>query len=413
MKEEVYDPTPAKSIRQEFPIFRNHPALIYLDNAATTQKPDVVVAAERFFYENQNANTHRGAYRLADEATRLIEAVRENIRHWLNAAETAEIIFTGGTTDGINLVARGFLDDRLESDDAVIVTAMEHHANLVPWQQICRQKNARLLVAGIAPDGSLDLEQLENQLKSEAGRVKMLAVTHISNTLGTVNPLDRIIPLAHRYGAPVLVDAAQSMVTHTPDVAALDVDFLVFSGHKIFGPTGTGILYGKRQWLDAMQPVRFGGGMIRDVSFENTLFAPPPQKFEAGTLNLAGIAGMGAATDWIRRIGSDVLRQHSAYLLQYAQEKLRAIPGLRIIGEAPEKSGLISFLVDHIHPHDLATFLDQRHICVRAGHHCTQPLMDLLEIPGTVRVSFSVYNTAEEMDALEEALHAAGAFFGD
>lgn len=411
-KESHYDPELAKNLRQEFPIFRYHPGLVYLDNAATTQKPDAVIAAERFFYEHQNANVHRGAYRLADEATRLIEGVREAVRQWLNAPDVSEIIFTAGATEGINLVARGFLGERLEAGDAVVVTAMEHHANLIPWQQICRQKGARLLVAGLSPDGSLDLEDLENQFKKETGRVKMLAITHISNTLGTVNPLHLIVPMAHRYGVPVLVDAAQSIVTHTPDVAALGADFLVFSGHKMFGPTGTGILYGKKQWLNVMQPMRLGGGMIRDVSFENTVLAPAPQKFEAGTPNMAGIAGLGAAVEWIGRFGSDFFRLHGAYLLQYAQERLCGVPGLRFIGRAPEQSGIVSFLLEPVHPHDLATFLDQQQICARAGHHCTQPLMDLLEIPGTVRVSFSVYNTAEEIDLLAEALHAARAFFG-
>lgn len=412
MKQHPYDPAQAEQLRSEFPIFRNHPGLVYFDNAATTHKPDAVVAAERYFYEHQNASVHRGAYRLADEATRLIEGVRENIRQWLNAPDAAGIIFTAGATESINLVAQGFLGERLDAGDAVVITAMEHHANLIPWQQICRQKKARLLVAGIRPDGSLELEHLENLIKSEAGKVKMLALTHISNTLGTVNPLHLIIPPAHRYGVPVLVDAAQSIVTHTPDLAALDADFLVFSGHKMFGPSGTGILYGKKQWLDAMQAVRFGGGMIRDVSFENTLFAPPPHRFEAGTPNMAGIAGLGAAVDWLRRIGKERFRQHNEHLLSYAQNRLREIPELRIIGEAPEKSGIISLLSGSIHPHDLATFLDQKQICVRAGHHCTQPLMDLLEIPGTVRVSFSVYNTVEEIDLMVEALHAARAFFG-
>ncbi|MEI6411690.1 MAG: cysteine desulfurase [Bacteroidota bacterium] len=401
------------AVRYDFPFFQAHPDLVYFDNAATTQKPASVIEAERFFYENGNANVHRGgAYLIANEATTSYEAVREQVRGLLNAASIREIIFTSGTTEGINIVAQSFAHDALAEDDAILISAMEHHANLIPWQQICRRKKARLLVAPVSKQGVLDLDIFEKMLAREAGRVKIVAITHISNTLGTINPIVQITALAHRYGAVILVDAAQSIVTHPIDTQALDVDFLVFSGHKMFGPTGTGVLYGKEKCLEKMLPVQFGGGMIRDVSFETTRFAPLPHKFEAGTPNIAGVIGLGAAIDWLQKTGSTHIRQHIQALLAYATKQLDAIPGLQIIGQAPEKSGILSILLDDIHPHDLATFLDARGICVRAGHHCTQPLMDFLEIPGTVRVSFSIYNTLEEIDRLAEALKAARVFFG-
>lgn len=404
---------PSKSalLRPDFPIFRNRPELIYLDNAATTQKPAAVADAERFYYEHLNASVHRGAYYLADEATHAYESVREKVRAMLHAPDVRQIIFTSGTTAGINLVAQGFAAGQVGAGDAILISAMEHHANLIPWQQVCLRNQARLLVTPVSYDGVLDLETLEKQLTRGAGRVKMVALCHISNTLGTVNPIADIIALAHRHGAVVLVDAAQSIATHLPDVAALDVDFLVFSGHKMFGPTGTGVLYGKEKWLDLMTPLHFGGGMIREVTFEKTTFAPAPQRFEAGTPNLAGVAGLGAAVDWIQQTGRGVIALHVHRLLEYATRRLQMISGLRIIGKAPEKAGIVSFVFDDIHPHDVATFLDQRHICVRAGHHCTQPLMEFLAIPGTVRASFSIYNTEAEIDQLAEALEAAQAFF--
>ncbi len=399
------------ALRNEFPIFQHHPELAYLDNAATTQKPRAVIEAERFFYENLNANVHRGAYRLADEATAAYEAVREKTRAFLNASSSRQIIFTSGTTAGINLVAQSFAVEQVSEGDAILVSTMEHHANLIPWQQVCLKNKARLLVAPISPEGILDLEAFEKILKNEAGRIKIVAITHISNALGTVNPISEIIRLAHRHGAAVSVDAAQSVTTHLLDVQILDVDFLVFSGHKMFGPTGTGILYGKEKWLDMMPPVQFGGGMIRDVTFEKTTFASAPQKFEAGTPNLAGIAGLGAAVDWIENIGRENIARHIQTLLKYATDRLQEIPGLRIIGQTQEKSGIVSFLPGDIHPHDVATFLDQRNICVRAGHHCAQPLMDFLEVPGTLRASFSIYNSEEEIDRLAEALEEARVFF--
>ncbi len=400
-----------ETVRQEFPIFRHRPGLVYFDNAATTQKPGSVLAAMQSFYETHNANAHRGAYRLAAEATDIYEATREKVRAFLNARSIREIVFTGGTTSGINLVAQSFAASQLSEGDAVLISAMEHHANLIPWQQLCLQKRARLLVVPITSDGALDLEFYKQQLETENGRIKLVAITHVSNTLGTLNPVAEIIALAHRHNAAVLVDAAQSVATHQPDVQALDADFLVFSGHKMFGPTGTGVLYGKESLLEAMPPATFGGGMIRQVSFEQTSYAPSPQKFEPGTPNIAGVAGLGAAVDWLQRIGCQTIDQHVQQLLEQATARLQTIKDLRIIGQAPQKSGILSFLLGDIHPHDLATFLDQHQICVRAGHHCTQPLMDILEIPGTVRASFSIYNTTAEVDLLADAINDASRFF--
>ncbi|MBX2889887.1 MAG: SufS family cysteine desulfurase [Saprospiraceae bacterium] len=400
------------SLRHDFPLFRHRPELAYLDNASTTQKPTAVVDAERFFYEHLNANVHRGAYGLAEKATAACEAVREKTRAFLNAPSARQIIFTSGTTASINLVAQSFAAERVKEGDAILVTAMEHHANLIPWQQVCLKNKARLLVAPISHEGVLDMTAFEKILRSESGKVKAVAISHVSNVLGTVNPISDVLALARKYSAVVLVDAAQSIATHSLDVQALDADFLVFSGHKMFGPTGTGILYGKEKWLDSMSPTVFGGGMIRDVAYEKTTFASTPQKFEAGTPNMAGIVGLGAALDWIENIERENIERHVQTLLAHATARLQSVPGLRIIGQAPKKSGIISFLLGDIHPHDLATFLDQRSICVRAGHHCAQPLMDFLEIPGTVRASFSIYNSKEEIDRLVAAIEDAQVFFG-
>ncbi|MCC6462677.1 MAG: cysteine desulfurase [Saprospiraceae bacterium] len=392
----------ATEIRRAFPIFRHHPGLVYLDSAATTQKPQPVIDAERHFYEWQNANVHRGIYPLAAAATHAFEGAREKVRAFLNARDSREIIFTSGTTAGINLVAQCFAAGRLAPGEAILITAMEHHSNLIPWQQLCLQKKARLLVAGLLPDGALDLENLALQLRENP--VRMLAITHISNTLGTVNPIAEIIALAHRHGVPVLVDAAQSAASMPLDVQALDADFLVFSSHKVFGPTGVGVLYGKAAWLDQMPPYQFGGEMIRDVAFERTVFAAAPQKFEAGTPNIAGVAALGAALDFVGSLDRNALATQARALLQYASEELMRIPGLRIIGQAPGKAGILSFVLEGIHPHDIATILGEQDICIRAGHHCTQPLMELLDLPGTARASLSIYSTEAEVARLAEAI---------
>lgn len=391
-----------QQIRQNFPVFQHFPNLVYLDSASTTQKPQVVIAAEQEFYEQHNANVHRGIYRLAAEATALYEGSRDRCARFLNAPQAKQVIFTSGTTDGINLVAQCFALPRLESGDQVLISAMEHHSNLIPWQQVCLAKKAELKVVPFNQQGELDLEALKDLLNP---RVKILALTHISNTLGTINPIAGIIDMAHAQGVPVLVDAAQSISSHQIDVQALDIDFLVFSGHKIFGPTGTGVLYGKEKWLKEMPPYRFGGEMIRDVTFEKTTFAPIPHKFEAGTPNIAGVATLATALDFVESLGQNNIAAHLQTLLAAGMEKLRGIPGIQFYGEAAQKSGIISFTIDGIHPHDLATILGQQDICIRAGHHCTQPIMDFYEIPGTVRASFSVYNTMEDVTKLGEGVN--------
>lgn len=390
-----------QQIRQSFPVFQHFPNLVYLDNASTTQKPQVVIEAEREYYEQHNANVHRGIYRLAAEATALYEGSRERCARFLNAPQAKQVIFTSGTTDGINLVAQCFALPRLEPGDQVLISAMEHHSNLIPWQQVCLAKKAELKVIPFNHKGELDLQTLQDLLNP---KVKILALTHISNTLGTLNPIAEIIATAHAQGVPVLVDAAQSISSHQIDVQALDVDFLVFSGHKIFGPTGTGVLYGKEKWLKEMPPYRFGGEMIRDVTFSKTTFAPIPHKFEAGTPNIAGVATLATALDFVDSLGQKNIAAHLQTLLEVGMEKLSSIPGIHFYGEAAQKSGIISFTIDGIHPHDLATILGQQDICIRAGHHCTQPIMDFYDIPGTVRASFSVYNTLEDVNTLAEGV---------
>ncbi|MDX2071745.1 MAG: cysteine desulfurase [Haliscomenobacter sp.] len=390
-----------QQIRQNFPVFQHFPNLVYLDSASTTQKPQVVIAAEQEFYEQHNANVHRGIYRLAAKATSLYEGSRDRCARFLNAPQAKQIIFTSGTTDGINLVAQCFALPRLEPGDQVLISSMEHHSNLIPWQQVCLAKKAELKVIPFDQKGELDLQVLRDLLSP---KVKILALTHISNTLGTINPIAEIIALAHAQDIPVLVDAAQSISSHQIDVQTLDVDFLVFSGHKTFGPTGTGVLYGKEKWLKEMPPYRFGGEMIRDVTFEKTTFAPIPHKFEAGTPNIAGVATLATALDFVESLGQNHIAAHLQTLLVAGMEKLRGIPGIQFYGEAAQKSGIISFTIDGIHPHDLATILGQQDICIRAGHHCTQPIMDFYEIPGTVRASFSVYNSVEDLDKLKQGL---------
>ncbi|WP_373551232.1 aminotransferase class V-fold PLP-dependent enzyme [Haliscomenobacter sp.] len=390
-----------QQIRQSFPVFQHFHDLVYLDNASTTQKPQVVIEAERAYYEQHNANVHRGIYRLAAEATALYEGSRERCARFINAPQAKQVIFTSGTTDGINLVAQCFALPRLEPGDQVLISAMEHHSNLIPWQQVCLAKKAELKVIPFNWKGELDLQALKDLLNP---KVKILALTHISNTLGTINPIAEIIALAHEQGVPVLVDAAQSISSHQIDVQALDVDFLVFSGHKIFGPTGTGVLYGREKFLKEMPPYRFGGEMIRDVTFEKTTFAPIPHKFEAGTPNIAGIATLATALDFVESLGQKNIAAHLQILLAAGMEKLSSIPGIQFYGEAAQKSGIISFTIEGIHPHDLATILGQQDICIRAGHHCTQPIMDFYDIPGTVRASFSVYNSVEDLDKLKQGL---------
>jgi cysteine desulfurase / selenocysteine lyase len=397
-----------KRIKNKFPIFKHHPELVYLDSASTTQKLAAVIQAEMNFYTQQNANIHRGIYPLAVTATGVYEGTREKVKTLINAASSKEIIFTSGTTEGVNLVAQSFAFAQLQEGDNIVISAMEHHANLIPWQQICLQKKAELRVIPMDEQGVLVLNGLNKLLDK---RTKIVAITHISNTLGTINPIKTIINKAHKHGIPVLIDAAQSIVSHVLDVQKLDIDFMVFSGHKMFAPTGVGVLYGKEKYLNAMSPYKFGGDMIRDVTFEKTIFAPIPNKFEAGTPNIAGVVGLGAAIDFIEKMGRNKIKKYVQTLLDHATTQLQQIENLEIIGNSREKSAIISFILRGVHPHDVATILASNHVAIRSGHHCTQPIMDFFEIAGTNRVSFSIYNSLEDIDKLVLAIKKVNEIF--
>lgn len=402
----MFDP---KQIRTQFPFFSHHPELAYLDNAATTQKPAAVIQAITDFYEKENTNVHRGIYQIAAQTSQKYEAVRQKVATFLHAAKPENIIYTSGTTASINLVAQSFLAPRLQAGDEVVISAMEHHANLIPWQQVCKKTGAQLRVIPMEKNGELDVHFLQNNLSD---KTKLVAITHISNTLGTINTIADIIDISHKKNFPVLVDGAQSAAHYAMDVQALDVDFFVFSGHKIYGPTGIGILYGKEEHLAAMPPYQFGGDAIRDVRFEETLFAPPPQRFEPGTTNIAGVFGLGAAVDFLQNTNRQAMQGHLRYLTETATEQLKSIDGLHIIGEAKQKSAIVSFTLKNVHPHDVATFLGAENIAVRAGHHCTQPIMDFYGIHGTTRASFAMYNTEEEVERLVAGVKEVAAFFG-
>jgi cysteine desulfurase/selenocysteine lyase len=393
-----------RRIRSEFPILSRKVGsndLVYLDSAATTQKPQVVIDAVRSFYELRNSNVHRGVHRLSQEATTAYEGAREKARAFLGAEHVAETLFVRGTTEAINLVAQSYGREVLRPGDEILITAMEHHSNIVPWQILAGQTGAKLAVAPIADDGSLPLDELADLLSE---RTKIVAVVHASNALGTINPIREIVRLAHAVGAVVLADGAQ-VAGHLPvDVRELDCDFYAISGHKMFAPTGIGVLYGKRALLDRMPPYQGGGDMIRSVTFEKTIYAELPYKFEAGTPNIGGAVGLGAAIDYIEDLGRDRLRAHEDELLAYGTEVLGRVPGLRLIGTAPEKSGVLSFVLEGIHPHDIGTVLDHAGIAVRTGHHCAQPVMDRFGVPATVRASLSIYNTREDLDALVAGL---------
>jgi cysteine desulfurase / selenocysteine lyase len=392
--------TTTNTFRKDFPILsrtvHNKP-LIYLDNGATTQKPQCVIDKERTYYTEINSNIHRGVHHLSQLATSAFEEVREVVANFVNAPSTDEIIFTKGTTDGINLIASCFGKSFLQEGDEVLISTMEHHSNIVPWQMICEEKKATLKVIPMHRSGELDMAAFDELLSS---RTKIVSVVHVSNTLGTINPIETIIEKAHAKGIPVLLDAAQSVAHFPIDVQALDVDFLVFSSHKLFGPTGVGVLYGKSSWLNQLPPYQGGGDMIKEVTFEKTTYNVLPHKFEAGTPNIAGVIGLGEAIRYVQNAGFDVLEKLENELLEYATKQLLTIDGLTIYGTAKRKVSVISFLLDGIHPFDVGTILDQLGIAVRTGHHCTQPLMEYYNIPGTVRASFSFYNTKEDVDAL-------------
>ena len=388
------------TIRNDFPILSrtvyNRP-LVYLDNAATTQKPLCVLDAMREEYLNANANVHRGVHYLSQQATDLHEAARERVRQFVNAKKVEEIVFTRGTTESLNLVASSFSDAMMKEGDEVIVSVMEHHSNIVPWQLQAAKKGIALKVIPMTDEGCLDLDAFE-RLFSEKTRI--VSVAQVSNVLGTVNPVDQIIRIAHGHGVPVMVDAAQSAPHMAIDVQKLDCDFLAFSGHKMYGPTGVGVLYGKEEWLDRLPPYQGGGEMIQSVSFERTVFEHLPFKFEAGTPDYVATHGLAKAIDYMSKIGMDNIAHHEQQLTEYAMERLSQIEGMRIFGPRKLHDAVVSFLVGHIHPLDLGTLLDRLGIAVRTGHHCAQPLMDRRAVQGTVRASFALYNTKEEVDVL-------------
>jgi len=394
---EGYD---VRKARGDFPILSRRvygKPLVYFDNAATTQKPRAVMDAVRALYEKSYANIHRGVHSLSVESSEAYEKAREKMRDFLHAGDTREIVFVRGTTEGINLVAQTYGRANVRAGDEVLISALEHHSNIVPWQILCEEKGARLQVAPINERGEIRLEELERRLSK---RTKIVAVSHVSNALGTVNPVKRIIELAHGRGVPVLVDGAQAAPRLAVDVRDLDCDFYTFSGHKMYGPSGVGILYGKAEHLDTMPPYQGGGDMISSVTFEKTTYNILPYKFEAGTPNIAGAIGLGVAVDYMHSLGIENIEAHENDLLSYATERLSAIPGLRVIGTAREKAAVLSFTLEGVHPHDVGTVLDREGVAVRTGHHCAQPVMDFFKIPATSRASFGLYNTREEVDVL-------------
>ena len=399
-------------LRSDFPILQREvkgKPLVYLDNAATTQKPQVVIDRVSDFLANENANIHRGVHHLSMEATDAYDGARARVAGFLNAAHPGEILFTRGTTESINLVTNSFAIPRLESGDEILLTGMEHHANIVPWQLAAQKSGAEIKVTPFTEIGEIDIDAFENLLGE---RTKIVAFTHVSNVLGTINPAQQMIAIAKEKGLPVLLDGAQA-VPHLPvDVRALDCDFYTFSSHKLFGPDGVGILYGRKDLLNDMPPYQGGGDMIELVSFEKTTFRAPPERFEAGTPNISGAIGLGAAIEYIESLDREAVHAYEQELLTYATNRLKEIPGLSITGTAPEKVAVISFTLKSAHPHDIATILDTAGIAIRAGHHCAQPLMQQLGVPATARASFAFYNTIEEVDKLTEALLEVNRLFG-
>lgn len=398
-------------VRKDFPILSrkvyDHP-LVYLDNAATTQKPLCVLDAMRDEYLNANANVHRGVHFLSQRATDLHEAARETVRKFINARSTDEIIFTRGTTEGLNLVVSSFCDAFMAEGDEVIISTMEHHSNIVPWQLEAARKGIAIRVIPMTDKGDLKMEEFERLFSD---RTKIVSVTQVSNVLGTVNPVKDIIRIAHEHGVPVMVDGAQSTPHFKVDVQDMDCDFFAFSGHKMYGPTGVGVLYGKEKWLDRLPPYQGGGEMIQSVSFEKTVFEKLPFKFEAGTPDYVATHGLATAIDYINHLGIDNIARHEHELTDYAMQQLRTIDGMRIFGESDQKDAVVSFLVGNIHHLDMGTLLDRLGIAVRTGHHCAQPLMIRLGIQGTVRASFALYNTMEEIDALVDGIRRVARMF--
>jgi cysteine desulfurase/selenocysteine lyase len=399
------------SIRADFPILQRRvhgKALVYLDNAATTQKPQAVIDRLSRYYREENANIHRGVHALSVDATEAYDEARERVRRFINAAEARDIVFVRGATEAINLVAATFGRAHVAAGDEIVISHMEHHSNIVPWQILCEEMGARLRVIPITDAGELRLDEYERLL---GPRTRLVAVTHVSNALGTINPVGSMVRTAHDRGIPVLVDGAQAVAHMRVDVQAIGCDFYVFSGHKVFGPTGIGVLYGRGPLLEAMPPYQGGGDMIRSVTFERTLYKEVPGRFEAGTPNIAGAIGLAAAIDYLTTVDLDRVAAYERDLLHYGTEALAGIAGLRLTGTAPHKAAILAFVIEDIHPHDLGTILDRDGIAVRAGHHCCQPLMARLGVPATVRASLALYNTREEVDALASSLRAARAVF--
>jgi cysteine desulfurase/selenocysteine lyase len=394
-----------EKVRKDFPILHQKvhgKPLVYLDNAATTQKPLAVIEAIANYYRHDNSNIHRGVHTLSERATEAYERVRVAAQKFLNAVDTREIIFVRGTTEAINLVAQSYGRKNVGSGDEILITAMEHHSNIVPWQLLCEEKDAKLRVAPINDRGELLLDEFEKLL---GPKTKIVAVGHISNALGTINPVREIVRMAHDRDIPVLVDGAQAAPRIPVDVQALDCDFYAISGHKMYGPTGIGVLYGKAEFLEAMPPYQGGGDMIASVTFDKTVYNRLPYKFEAGTPNIADTIGLGAAIEYLNHLGLETVDRHEADLLSYATQAVESIPGVRVVGRAREKAGVLSFVMDEIHPHDIGTILDNEGIAIRTGHHCAQPVMQRFNIPATARASFGLYNTREEVDALVAGIH--------
>ncbi len=401
-----------EAVRRDFPILNlkvHGRQLVYLDNAATTQKPQVVLDAIQRYYTEQNSNVHRGVHYLSQLATREYEGARVKIQKFINAAESHEIIFTHGATEGINLIASSYGRKFVHEGDEVIISAMEHHSNIVPWQMLCEQVGAKLRIIPINEKGELLIDDLDGMINA---RTRLIALVHLSNALGTINPVKRVIDIAHSHDVPVLLDGAQATSHLKIDVQELDCDFYVFSGHKVCGPTGIGVLYGKSQWLESMPPFMGGGDMISSVSFEKTTYNSLPYKFEAGTPNIEGAIGLGVAIDYLTGIGIDRIAAYENELLDYATEVIGSIPGVKLIGTAREKSSVLSFTLENIHPHDIGTILDQEGIAIRAGHHCAQPVMKFFNVPATARASFSFYNTKQEIDTLAEGIQRVIEVFG-
>jgi len=393
-----------EKVRADFPVLRQTvfgKPLVYLDNAATAQKPQAVLDALTRFYAVDNANIHRGLHQLSERSTAAYEEGRAKVRRFLNAAEDREIVFVRGTTEAINLVASSYARPRVGRGDEILITTMEHHSNIVPWQMLCEEKGARLRVAPIGDDGALLLDEFEALL---GPKTRIVSVAHVSNALGTINPVRRIVEMAHRRNVPVLVDGAQAAPHFKIDVRDLDCDFYALSGHKLFGPTGIGVLYGKAALLEAMPPYQGGGDMIASVTFEKTIYNRLPHKFEAGTPHIAGVIGLGAAIDYLESIDPDGRAAHEEAVLEHATRRLAALPRVRLVGRARARTGVVSFVIEGVHPHDIGTILDREGIAIRAGHHCAQPLMDRFGVPATARASFALYNTREDVGALESGI---------